>query len=88
MQDQNYLTGQSKEDIHQQLTTILNKDQNILAFNATIDYNHKKVTIDVDIDLGGGFESGYETTTFLAQLHAQPPFRFAIHKEHFVDEIG
>ncbi|MCW3109070.1 MAG: hypothetical protein JWQ09_3576, partial [Segetibacter sp.] len=39
-------------------------------------------------DLGGGFESGYETTTLTAPLHALTDFRFAIHEEHFTDEIG
>jgi len=88
MLSQNSISGQSKEEIRQQLTELINRDPDLLDFNATIDFNHRKVLIDIDIDLGGGFESGYETTTLLAPLHAQPSFRFAIHKEHFTDEIG
>ena len=51
-------------------------------------HGNRKIVLEIDIDLGGGFESGYETTVFSADLHTAPAFRFAIHEQHFTDEIG
>jgi hypothetical protein len=85
---ENIITGSSKEEIRQQLTEQFNRNPDQLDYSATIEFEGRKVLIDIDIDLGGGFESGYETTTFLAPLHTEPTFRFAIHEEYFTDEIG
>ena len=46
------------------------------------------VSLRIDIDLGGGFEGGFSTTTFTVPLVDPTHFRFAIHHEDFIDEIG
>jgi hypothetical protein len=88
MDREHIITGQTKEEIRQQLAEQFNKEDDLLDYATTINFKGRQVFVEIDIDLGGGFESGYETTTLLAPLHTQPPFRFAIHKEHFSDEIG
>ena len=46
------------------------------------------VSLRIDIDLGGGFEGGFSTTTFTVPLVDPTDFSFAIHHEDFIDEIG
>jgi hypothetical protein len=46
------------------------------------------VQLDIDIDLGGGFESGSELTTFTARVPAQVALRFALHEQDWMHEIG
>jgi hypothetical protein len=88
MQKEIVISGQSKEEIQQQLRRIYAENSDLLNLSLVIDFNATKIYVEIDIDLGGGFESGYETTTLSAAINANPLFRFAINKEHFIDEIG
>lgn len=88
MTDQNIITGNTEEEIWQTIHAQFQKDPDPLAYNAIIKQNNRQIILDIDIDLGGGFESGYETTTITSNLTADPGFKFAIHQEHFTDEIG
>lgn len=63
-------------------------DPNLLQYQTTINDGHRNINISIDIDPGGGFEGGYEATTFSAKLDAIGAFRFAIHEEDFLDEAG
>lgn len=79
------ITPQNEEQVWQQINAELN-DQT--EYKTVIVESNHSITLDIDIDLGGGFESGYSTTTFLCPLHWSSDFRFAVHREHFTDEIG
>ncbi|MGI8634543.1 MAG: hypothetical protein ACR2KZ_03985 [Segetibacter sp.] len=88
MDNNNVIKGASEEDIWQQIKRQFVQNPEPLEYNAIIEEGGHRILVDIDIDLGGGFESGYETTSFTAHLHTATPFRFAIHEEHFTDEIG
>jgi hypothetical protein len=74
--------------VWQKISTQLNSQTDLVEFTAIIKQNNYHIVLDIDIDLGGGFESGYETTTFSALLHSLLPFKFGIHPKHLTDEIG
>jgi len=59
-----------------------------LRYDATLELPNSKTFLSVDIDLGGGFQGGISTTSFKAHLSTAPSFKFAIHDETFMDEIG
>jgi hypothetical protein len=59
-----------------------------LQYDASLELPASKTFLTIDIDLGGGFQGGISTTSFKAHLSAVPGFRFAIHDETFMDEIG
>jgi hypothetical protein len=88
MQDNNLIKGNSEEEIWQHIAQQFLENPDPLEYVATIEHNTHRVVLDIDIDLGGGFESGYETTSFTAAINRPTDFRFAIHQEHFTDEIG
>lgn len=64
------------------------QNPDMLQYAAIIHYNNTSTLLDIDVDPGGGFESGFETTTLLSKLPDDFSFRFAIHEETFIDEIG
>lgn len=88
MNNENLIKGNSEDEIWQQITEEFNQNPDPLEFTAVIQHQGHRIILDIDIDLGGGFESGYETTTLTAPLATLTDFRFAIHEEHFTDEIG
>lgn len=78
-------TGTTEEQIWSQIATDI--DEDILEYHAVIKQGYVNIYLDIDIDLGGGFEGGYATTNYRAPLNITS-FEFAIHEEHFTDEIG
>ncbi len=88
MTSDNVIHGTTEDEVWQQINTQLLADPDLLEYSVLIEQEDKQIFLAIDIDLGGGFESGYETTTFSAPLHAWPDFKFALHAQHFTDEIG
>jgi hypothetical protein len=88
MNQQKRISGSTEDVIWEQLTKDLSEQDELLEYNVIIQQGDHQVALNIDIDLGGGFESGYETTTLVAPLQTTTDFRFAIHKEDFLDEVG
>ncbi len=70
-----------------------------LKFEATLEHNKSPITINVDIDPGGGFEGGYELTSLTAAVPIQftslsapintdEEFTFSVHDEGLLDRVG
>jgi hypothetical protein len=81
------ITG-SEDEIWQQIAKDFNEESDLLEYQALIEYENKRIFLSIDIDLGGGFEGGYESTMLRSQLQSTGDFRFAIHEESFIDEVG
>ncbi len=88
MKQENIISGRTEEEVWKQINAQFLANPDPLEYSVLIVQETRKVVLDIDIDLGGGFESGYETTSFTAELFTAPAFRFAIHEQHFTDEIG
>jgi hypothetical protein len=78
-------TATTEAALWKQLAEDINDD--ILEYHALLEQGHYKIMLNIDIDLGGGFEGGYATTCYSTQVTTNG-FKFAIHEEHFTDEIG
>lgn len=87
MAEEKIISG-SEDEIWQQITGDLNEKDNLLAYNVVVEQEKRRVLLVIDIDLGGGFEGGYESTMLQAKLKSAEDFKFAIHDESFIDEIG
>lgn len=85
---QTTIAGLNEDEIWQKINAefLINPDP--LQYSVMIQQGNKQVVLDIDIDLGGGFESGFETTTLAAELANPTDFRFGLHQQHFSDEIG
>jgi hypothetical protein len=88
MKEQKRVSGENATDIWQQLKNDLSEDAALLEYNVVLEQGGKKVLLHIDVDPGGGFESGYTTTTFFAPLTKATNLHLNIHKEGFLDEAG
>jgi hypothetical protein len=87
-EERRIIAGATEEEIAQQLTADLTVDENLVYYEAEIDQDGFKTLLIIDIDLGGGFESGYATTSFTSPVPVPDNFKLAIHKEGFLDSAG
>lgn len=83
--DKTYI-GTTEDQIWQQISADINDDT--LEYHAVIQQADAEIYLDIDIDLGGGFEGGYETTSLRAPVTDNLSFQFAVHEDHFTDDIG
>ena len=88
MNNTKVISGISEEQIWDQIEVQLQSDPDLLQYQAEIHHSDKIIYLDVDIDLGGGFEGGFELTTISSPSINEDVFRFALHHEEFVDEVG
>jgi hypothetical protein len=88
MQDVKTFTGETDAEVWQQLEADWAKDPDPLEYRAILQQAGYKVLLDIDIDPGGGFEGGIETTSFSASFDNPENFRFGLHHESFLDEVG
>ncbi len=88
MIEERVISGPDEESIWQQVNADLLNEPDLLQYHVVLRQGDRRVLLDIDIDLGGGFEGGYASTTFSSYLYSRDNFRFAIHNEGFIDEIG
>jgi len=82
------IAANSEETVWKRITADLTGENPPLQYHVLIYHDIHKIQLDIDIDPGGGFESGFETTTLTAALPDLNGFRFALHHEDFMDVIG
>ena len=82
------IAANSEETVWKRITADLDKDNPPLQYHVLIYHDVKKVQLDIDIDPGGGFESGFESTSLTAIVPHLHGFKFSIHHEDFIDKVG
>lgn len=88
MQEEKLISGRNEDEVWRQISQDLLQNPDTLQYRALINQQNKTIHLDIDIDLGGGFEGGYATTIFSAPLRNRDGFRFALHEEGFFDDLG
>ena len=88
MEQTKIISGNNENEIWQQVTADLNSGKELLEYETVLNQGTRKVLLDIDIDPGGGFESGYEYTRLTSEIQKINDFRFAIHHEGFIDKMG
>ena len=81
-------SGSSDEELWRQVTLDIARDKNLTSYSAQLNLDNTEVFLDIDIDLGGGFEGGSSSTTFMAPVPTNVPLRFALHEQNWMSEIG
>jgi hypothetical protein len=81
------ISGSTTDDIWQQVSADLS-GQEIYDYHVFLVQDGRKVELVIDIDLGGGFEGGYEFTSFQAPVASEYDFRFALHHQGLIDTAG
>jgi len=81
-------TAPTAADAWQLIQADLEKEPDLLQYRTQVTLPGVSITLVIDIDLGGGFESGISYTSLTAVLSSDPGFKFVLHDEHFLDEVG
>ncbi|HEY0054963.1 MAG TPA: hypothetical protein VGB63_06370 [Pedobacter sp.] len=76
------------DQIWKRIESDFNADPDVYEYSAVIEQQDRSVMLDIDIDLGGGFESGYALTRLTSNLKTFNQFKFSIHPQDFIDTVG
>jgi hypothetical protein len=87
MQKEKVFTGNNEEEVWKKLAADIKANEESVEYHAVLIQNNSGITLDIDIDPGGGFENGDSSTRFTSDI-SQTSFRLAIHPQNFVDDIG
>ncbi|RCH55056.1 hypothetical protein DJ568_09795 [Mucilaginibacter hurinus] len=86
METQKVVSGNTEGDVWNKIAADLKPD--VFNYEVQINQGTHVVDLSIDIDLGGGFEGGFALTLFKAPVSVSSDFKFAVHDEGFIDEIG
>lgn len=81
-------TADSEPALWEQVAADMARQPDLFDYRVDLCQPPYRVRLALDIDLGGGFEGGYELTTLTAAVPGQPALRFALHEQDWVHEIG
>ncbi len=87
METAKIISGNTEDEIWPEIDADLSNEE-VYDYNVLIKQGDRETELIIDIDLGGGFEGGWENTTLKMPLPLATDFRFAIHDETFVDKVG
>ena len=88
MENEKVIAGATEADVKQQLIADLQREEDWQEYRVTIERAGKRVLLEIDIDPGGGFDSGFATTRFSAAVAALADFRLTVHDRGFLDTAG
>ena len=86
MEDIKIVAGDTEEQLWPGVEAVLQEDR--LDYNLLLKQGKKQIELYIGIDLGGGFESGSALTQLCAVLSRKNTFKFAIHDQSFIDQVG
>jgi hypothetical protein len=86
--EQKIITAGTEDEIWEQVAADLSSEDYLLEYTALLQQDNQAVYLDIDIDPGGGFEGGYEFTTLKSYFTTANSFKFSIHKDGFIDDLG
>jgi hypothetical protein len=99
MEKHKLIRAENEQDLWGQLKADLDNITFPFIYSVNIQADKKSVFLNIETDPGGGFESGFQTTsltaplpisftTFSSALTGAKNFRFALHDESFIDKVG
>jgi hypothetical protein len=97
MEKQRLIRAETEEELWIQVKADLESITYPLIYAVNILADNKSVFLNIETDPGGGFESGFQSTSLTAPvpftvLSSTIPgaknFRFALHDENFIDKVG
>jgi hypothetical protein len=87
-EERKIINGENEQAVWAQIEADLTQTSELFTYDALINQGSRQIHLYIDIDLGGGFESGSAITELSAPVSVSSNFRFAVHDEDFLDSIG
>ena len=82
----NEITLENENEVWSQISRDL--AVNTFTYNTILLKDNISTLLTIDIDPGSGFAGGYAFTNFSAPITGLAGFKFALHHQDFLDEIG
>ncbi|NCD68677.1 hypothetical protein [Mucilaginibacter agri] len=87
MEEQKIISGRNEMEVWPLIEADLNSED-MFTYDILIEQGNKRIQLYIDIDPGGGFEGGSESTQLKSPLPVSSDFKFAIHHQGFIDSVG
>jgi hypothetical protein len=87
METAKIIEGNTEQEIWSKVEQDLKIDE-IEHYEILIKQGNRNIVFVLDIDLGGGFEGGSQYAMLRSNVSVNRNFKFAIHNEDFIDEVG
>ena len=87
MDEEKVISGQNEEIVWQQIESDFKIDPLPLQYHVVLEQDGQRILLDMHDNHAVGFEAS-ASTELSAYIYNRNGFKFAIHKEGFVDEIG
>jgi hypothetical protein len=81
-------TANSEDELWQQVAADMAQEKDFLQYSAQLNQGRYRMLLDIDIDMGGGFEGSFESTTLTAAITGPMPLHFHLHEQDWVNELG
>ncbi len=65
----------------------MQQEGDLLTYTALLNQNGRETLLHIDIDLGGGFESGFSTTLLRVKITHPVFLQFNIHEQDLLNEV-
>lgn len=88
MEEAKVISGNSLEEVWQKISEDLKRSSDLFEYSVIIEQQGRSISLDIDMELGGEFEEGYELTRFASDLMRFDDFRFNLHRQGFIEGIG
>ncbi|WP_051718854.1 hypothetical protein [Hymenobacter sp. IS2118] len=72
----------------QEVAATITREGDLFDYSAELIQDGYHIQLDVEIDLGGGFEGGFQSTRMAAQVPDNTRLRFALHEQDWLHEVG
>ena len=99
METHKIIRGDTEQAIWDEVASDLGNISYPFLYAVNIQEADKSVFLNIEVDMGGGFESGFQSTSLTApipirfstlssRISEHKDFRFALHDEDFIDKLG
>ncbi|AYA37362.1 hypothetical protein D3Y59_10055 [Hymenobacter oligotrophus] len=88
METTRVFSAQTEAELWRQVAADMARETDLLEYSAQLNLGGYQLLLDIDIDLGGGFEGGYEFTTLTAAVPDNVALRFVLHEQDLLHELG
>lgn len=88
MQTQKIIRGNTEDELWQQVQADLVNPDIAWEYKAVLMQGDREIILSIDVDPGGGFESGYALTSLIAPLTISDAYHLSVSHQGFLEEAG
>jgi hypothetical protein len=88
MSNVHIFSADTEATLWQEVAANITQEGNLFDYTAELIQDGYHMQLDIEIDLGGGFEGGFQSTRMAALVPNHTPLHFALHEQDWLHELG